>query len=45
MPADFFREFRPYIVISQVRNDDVVPWLAQAILVYLHSEPIHRRLS
>jgi hypothetical protein len=38
MPANSFGELRLYVVIDQVRDKDVVPWLAKAILVYLHSE-------
>ena len=45
MPASFFGEFRLHVVIDQVCNKDVAAWMAQAILVHLHSEPVNCRLG
>jgi hypothetical protein len=45
MPANSFGELRLHVVINQVGNKDVGPGLAQTVLVYLHSEPIHCRLG
>jgi hypothetical protein len=45
MPDNSFGELRLYVVIDQFSDKDVVPWLAKAILVYLHSQPIHGRLG
>jgi hypothetical protein len=44
MPTNFFGEFRLHIVIDQICDEDVIPWVAQAVLVYSYSEPIDHRL-
>jgi len=41
----FTAEAVAYVVIDQFSDKDVVPWLAKAILVYLHSDPIYYRLG